>query len=50
MTQAMLLCNTLQATEIRAEITQEASTDGGIRIAESLTRAGSCCIIAGALA
>ena len=46
----MLLYNTLQATEIRAEMTQEASTDGGIRIAESLSRVRSCCIIAGALA
>lgn len=43
MTQAMLLYNTLRSAEIRAQMTQEASTGG-------LARAGSCCIIAGALA
>lgn len=50
MTQAMLLYNTLRTAEIWAEMTQEATAGGGVRIVEGLARAGPCCTIAGALA
>ncbi len=44
MTRVMPLYNTLRSAEIRVEMTQEASTGGGVRIGESLDRAGSCII------